>query len=152
MSARCNALSRFSLHPEYHRDVISASLRLENQMQSTFKKSVHSPLSTTAKRRQNLRITVKELSVLGPPRRPSSSINLILCVGIPAARESPDGALTKQVKCKSVSRLSGTAVCPPLAASAWMSANRVVVSRSLARSAEVLSMRLCHLRYYGGIA
>ena len=38
------------------------------------------------------------------------------------------------MKCRSVSRFSGTDVCPDDAASAWMFAKRDVVSRSLDRS------------------
>ena len=105
--------------------------------QSTFKndESSHSPLS------------------IGPRLPPSSSISLIFpadnFISFPESsaltpvdavcRLSSLGAWTKHVKCKSVSKLVGTCVCPPPASSAWILAKSGVVSRCRARSTGVLS-------------
>jgi hypothetical protein len=117
-----STLSRVWPHPGVFTNMITNLLsNPSNKPQRTFRKSVHSPLST------------------GPARRPSSSTKRIFRLSPSASRVDADGAWTKHVKCKSVSRLSGTAVWPDDAAAEWMSANNGVVSRIFARSSGVLS-------------
>ena len=101
----------------------------------TVSKSLHSPRST------------------GPTLRPSSSMmrmpvlfsSFLAASGIDPPCAAPlmsaSGACTKQVKCRSVSRLDGGTVWPELAVSAWMLANKGVVVSAWARSAGVLSIQ-----------
>lgn len=71
---------------------------------------------------------------MGPARRPSSSMRRCSLV-------SGAGAMTKHVKCRSVSILSGpgTADWPEVAASMWALAKSVVSSRSFPRSSGLSS-------------
>ena len=94
-----------------------------DQAVRTFNKSVDLPRST------------------GPARLPSSSMRRCSPVVVFASRAEASGACMKQVKWRSVSRLSGTAVWPPAAAAACMLAKSSVVSRNLARSKGDLSAK-----------